>query len=433
VAACSAGPFTSPSGGSAVEITAGSASTPAELAGWDATYDHSQHEYWRGLCNMMAWITPSLAKDPSCSPVIDRAPLAAYHDEWDVHDWAIALATMYELSGDATYLDMLGQLDDVLVASAGAFDAVRGRHYAGWVIDRGCQWGSLDVTGLLGDMLARYARVVSEHGVDLGPDYLARAARYADAAAAALSDTPDDERRGDATHLLYLTTPHASPTCTAQITTPGMPYPYNMDHLMMGAMTDVVVARANGIDSDAIDTMLAVAASDLPRLWTQWREDAVMTSGADIILERWPSNSSPIGTPLIEDSSHAAVTIELTTRIEKQADALTAMVPAAWDPTGWDAAVGLDAGFASTLVDLATADPDGTWIFPGDMNGAANAEVYSRAQESCAGWALLAPHSSFGFARCLDVTLADVDDTQPNLTAGNLAALLWMKPAMTAN
>ena len=397
-------------------------STPADFAAyWAGHYgSDTQTDYWRDLCKMLSWVTPAVAKDPSCKPVIDRPPSAAYHDEWDIHDWGIALATMYEWTGDPSYLDQLGQLDDVLVAGRGGFDAVRGRYYLGWVIDRGCQWGSLDVTGLLGELLARYARLVSEHP-ELGSGYAAHADSYAAVAAAALADTPDDEKIGDATHLLYITTPHASPACTAQITRPGMPYPYNMDHLMMGTATDLAVAWANGIGGDAMADAIAIAGSDLPRLWRQWCGDAITIEGADVILQRWPTGSSPDGIDLVEDSSHAAVTIELTTRIEREAAALAAIAPA-----GWTDAADLDGGFAHTLVDLATADNDGTWQFPGNMDGEPNATVYARAQESCEGWALLAPHSFPGYARCVAVTFQTVDDGQPNITPGDIAALGWM-------
>jgi hypothetical protein len=397
--------------------------TSADFAAyWAGHYgSDTQTDYWRDLCKMLSWVTPAVAKDPSCSPVIDRPPSAAYHDEWDIHDWGIALATMYEWSGDPSYLDELGQLDDVLVAGRGGFDAVRGRYYLGWVIDRGCQWGSLDVTGLLGELLARYARLVSERP-DLGSAYAARANSYAAVAAAALADTPDDEKLGDATHLLYITTPHASPACTAQITRPGMPYPYNMDHLMMGTATDLAVAWANGIGGDEMSDAVAIASADLPRLWEQWCGDAVAMHGSDTVLQRWPSGSSPDGKDLVEDSSHAAVTIELTTRIERETDALAAIAPAG----SWVDAGPLDDGFAHTLVDLATLDNAGTWEFPGDMNGEPNDTVYERAQQSCEGWALLSPHSFPGYTRCLDVTFQVVGDTEPNVTPGDIAALGWM-------
>ena len=417
----------SPSLPTPVALDPGPTVSPADLAMWDSLFGGAQTSEWTGLCKTLAWVTPALATSATCSPVISKAPTAAYHDEWDVHDWAMSLATMYELSDDTSYLDELGQLDDVLVAARGAYDPTRGRTYAGWVIDRGCKWGSLDVTGLFGDMLARYARLVSEHADELDASYVARAEGYATAAALALADIPANERSGDATHLLYVVTPGAKPACTAQITTPGMPYPYNMDHLMMGAFVDLAVARARGIEASDVDTAIAVAQQDLPRLWTQWRGDAVLAmgdAGADVAFERWPTGQSPDGKARIEDSSHAAVSIELLARIEREQAALAQLVPG-----DWDAATSLDDGLAATLVDLATSDDTGTWAFPGDMDGTANSTVYSRAQRSCAGWALVAPHSPDAYARCSDVTFATIDGAQPNLTAGDFAALLWMKPS----
>jgi len=146
--------------------------------------------------------------------------------------------------------------------------------------------------------------------------------------------------------------------------------------------------------------------------------------GDDIVLERWPANSSPTGEPLIEDSSHAAVTIEFTTRVERELAPLAAVVPAAT----WDAAAALDTGFANTLVDLATSDDDGAWQFPGDMDGTPNQTVYARAQESCEGWGLLAPHLAPVYTRCLDVTFGDTGDGPSSITPANLAALGWMTP-----
>nr|HEX4314700.1 hypothetical protein [Kofleriaceae bacterium] len=430
VTACAAEPGgapTAPSLPEPVVLDPGPTVTSSDLATWDATFGDDQTSLWRGLCETLSWVTPALAHDASCSPVITKAPTAAYHDEWDVHDWAIAVATMYELSLDPKYLDELGQLDDVLVAARGAYDPTRGRTYAGWVIDRGCKWGSFDVTGLFAGMLARYARIVTEHADQLGPAYTARAERYATAASLALADIPADERSEDATHLLYLVTPGAKPACTAQITSPGLPYPYNMHHLMMGAMVDLVVARARGLDTQGLGPLVAEAQQDLPRLWTQWRDDAVRAtpgaSGSDVEFERWPSGLSPDGKARIEDSSHAAVTIELLTRVERQLPWIEPLVPC-----GLDATTSLDDGLANTLVDVATAQDGGTWEFPGDMDGTANETVYSRAQRSCAGWALVAPHSAQAYARCEAVTLAEIAGDQPNLTAGDVAALLWMKP-----
>lgn len=369
-----------------------------DVAAWDARYAGKQHGYLKSLCNTLAWKKPALAGDPACSSVIAKAPTSATHDEWNVHDWAMSLASMYEATGDAKYLDELGELDDVLVAGRGAHDDVRARFYEGWVIDRGCAWGSLDVTGLFSAMLARYARLVAEHP-DLDADQRAKAVKYAANAAKALADIPANERADEGIALMYLVTPGAQASCTAQITAPGLPYPYNMDHLIGGAMLDL----------EAVGT----AEPDLPKLWTQWKLDAIRTTSAgELAFARWPTGLAPDGKDRIDDAAHAAVTADFVSRLARD---------------GWIDAVPYAIGAAQTLMDVTTVQgSDGTWEFPGGMDGTANANVWDRAQVSCSGWARLASARADVLERCAAETLQIVDGAQPNVTPGNYAALLAM-------
>ena len=398
----------------------------ADIAAWNRAFGGAHHRQWRDLCNMFATLDPGIVDDPSCATVVDGTPPNPSDDEWSINEWAMALASMYDLTADVHYLDELGELGDVLVAARsearGVVDPVRGRTDGGWVIQRGdCTWGSLEVTGLLAGVLARYSRLVAEHS-ELDAERRDRATTFAAAAARALSDIPADERRGDATTLLYLISPAAPAACTALINHDGAPYPYNMQHLVFGAMLDLVVAREDGVVGPDLDALVAIATSDVPRLWQQWQGDAVRTAAdGTITFARWPTGQSPDGVDRIEDSSHAAVTIELLYRLGRDRSSLENTMGS------WPATDALRAGIAATLVMHATEQQDGTWEFPGDMDGGTNTKVYDRAQRSCAGWAWLAIDLGDAWQRCADVSLAEITGDQSNATAGDVATLLRTK------
>ncbi len=426
---------------------------PASLASaGQATTRAEFDERWFGghrrkldyLCQMLASPHGSTAFHELCEGV----PYASGSSHWVLHDWAEALASMYEATRDPAYLDALEQMGDILVAGRssvlGVVDPIRGGVQSGWVNDADvedaitkehlgtCTEGGLALNGMFAGMLTRHARLVAQYVPDLEANRARRdkAALFAGVAAEVILDWPLAESSvSDGAMRFVRPVDQETPAydlCYGGANEAGLApeIPYNKQHTMASAMLDLIVADELGVAVRDNRPILGVALArvQLPMLWKQWIDDAVdydqAPSGAEYAyFRRWPDG---IGGGEADDISHAAITMELVGNLTRFRGSITRSIGQL------DVPAGLNNGLVVSLDEVITSSTAGLRQFHEESHYTATPTMFGLGGGACRSYLDLVLTRRSSFTRC-DEVIGDNLDAAGGDGESSYARLLWAR------